>query len=110
MLRSLFQSRAVLCSLAIFILATPFSRLQASDNSSPSSPQDVITYAAELMGIAPPPEEPFETAEMSAMARSFYASSARVSNAKLKHELGVTLAYPTYRAALDALWRDGEGR
>ena len=47
---------------------------------------------------------------MSAMARSFYASSARVSNAKLKHELGVTLAYPTYRHGLDALWRAGEGR
>ena len=60
--------------------------------------------------VAPPPEEAFETAEMSAMARSFYASSARVSNAKLKRELGVKLAYPTYRHALDALWRAGEGR
>ena len=47
---------------------------------------------------------------MSAMARSFYASSARVSNAKLKHELGVTLAHPTYRHGLDALWRAGQGR
>jgi hypothetical protein len=44
------------------------------------------------------------------MARSFYASSARVSNAKLKRELGVTLAHPTYRHGLDALWRAGEGR
>ncbi|EJN15607.1 nucleoside-diphosphate-sugar epimerase [Bradyrhizobium sp. YR681] len=79
-------------------------------DDEPAPPQDVIAYAAELMGVAPPPEEPFATAEMSAMARSFYASSARVSNAKLKRELGVTLAYPTYRAALDALWRDGEGR
>ncbi|WP_441238153.1 SDR family oxidoreductase [Bradyrhizobium sp. 930_D9_N1_4] len=79
-------------------------------DDEPSPPQDVIAYAAKLMNIAPPPEEPFETAEMSAMARSFYASSARVSNAKLKRELGVALAYPTYRHALDALWRAGEGR
>jgi nucleoside-diphosphate-sugar epimerase len=79
-------------------------------DDEPAPPQDVIAYAAELMGVAPPPEEPFATAEMSAMARSFYASSARVSNAKLKRELGVTLAYPTYRHALDALWRAGEGR
>jgi len=79
-------------------------------DDEPAPPQDVITYAAQLMGIAPPPEEPFETAEISPMARSFYASSARVSNAKLKHELGVTLAYPTYRHALDALWHAGEGR
>jgi nucleoside-diphosphate-sugar epimerase len=79
-------------------------------DDEPAPPQDVIAYAAKLMGVAPPAEEPFETAEMSAMARSFYASSARVSNAKLKRELSVTLAYPTYRDALDALWREGEGR
>jgi hypothetical protein len=78
-------------------------------DDEPAPPQDVIAYAAKLMNVAPPPEEAFETAEMSAMARSFYASSARVSNAKLKRELGVTLAYPTYRHALDALWHAGEG-
>jgi nucleoside-diphosphate-sugar epimerase len=79
-------------------------------DDEPAPPQDVITYAAQLMGIAPPAEEAFATAEMSAMARSFYASSARVSNAKLKRELGLTLAYPTYRHGLDALWRDDEIR
>lgn len=79
-------------------------------DDEPAPPQDVISHAAKLMGIAPPPEESFATAEMSAMARSFYASSARVSNANLKAQLGVTLAYPTYRHGLDALWRAGEGR
>ena len=79
-------------------------------DDEPAPPQDVIAYAAQLMGVAPPPEEAFATAGMSAMARSFYASSARVSNAKLKRELGVTLACPTYRHGLDALWRAGEGR
>lgn len=77
-------------------------------DDEPAPPQDVIAYAAQLMGVAPPPEEVFATAEMSAMARSFYASSARVSNAKLKRELGVTLVHPTYRHGLDALWRAGE--
>jgi hypothetical protein len=79
-------------------------------DDEPAAPQDVITYAAQLMGIAPPAEEAFATAEMSAMARSFYSSSARVSNVKLKRDLGVTLAYPTYRHGLDALWRAGDGR
>ncbi|MCP3387241.1 SDR family oxidoreductase [Bradyrhizobium sp. CCGB12] len=79
-------------------------------DDEPAPPQDVIAYAAQLMGVAPPPEEPFATAKMSAMARSFYASSARVSNAKLRRELGVTLSCPTYRHGLDALWRAGEGR
>lgn len=75
-------------------------------DDEPAPPQDVIAYAAQLMGVAPPAGEAFATAEMSAMARSFYASSARVSNAKLKRELGVTLTYPTYQHGLDALWRD----
>ncbi|MHB0769412.1 SDR family oxidoreductase [Bradyrhizobium sp. 1.29L] len=79
-------------------------------DDEPAPPQDVIAYAAKLMGVAPPPEEAFATAEMSAMARSFYASSARISNAKVKRELGVSLAYPSYRHGLDALWRAGEGR
>ena len=79
-------------------------------DDEPAPPQDVIAYAAKLMGVAPPAEEPFETAEMSEMARSFYSSSARVSNAKLKHDLGVTLAYPNYRQGLAALWEAGEGR
>ncbi len=79
-------------------------------DDEPAPPQDVIAYAAQLIGVAPPPEEAFENAEMSAMARSFYASSARVSNAKLKRELGVTLDYSTYRHGLDALWRADEGR
>lgn len=79
-------------------------------DDEPAPPQDVIAYAAQLMGVAPPAEEAFATAEMSAMARSFYASSARVSNARLKRELGVMLAYPTYRHGLDALWRDAEVR
>lgn len=79
-------------------------------DDEPAPPQDVIAYAAKLMGIAPPTEETFETAEMSAMARSFYAGNARVSNARAKRDLGVVFAYPTYRHGLDALWDAGEGR
>ncbi|WP_445490875.1 NAD(P)-dependent oxidoreductase [Rhodopseudomonas sp. RCAM05734] len=79
-------------------------------DDEPAPPQEVITYAATLMGIAPPPEVAFEDAEMSAMARSFYATSNRCTNARLKQDLGVALAYPTYREGLGALWRGGEGQ
>lgn len=79
-------------------------------DDEPAPPQDVIAYAAQLMGVTPPAEEAFATAEMSAMARSFYSSSARVSNARLKRELGVALVHPTYRHGLDALWHDDEVR
>jgi nucleoside-diphosphate-sugar epimerase len=69
-------------------------------------PQDVITYAAELLGRPVPPDIPFAEADLSPMARSFYADSKRVSNARIRSELGVTLAYPTYREGLSALAKD----
>ncbi|HEY5995687.1 MAG TPA: SDR family oxidoreductase, partial [Candidatus Deferrimicrobiaceae bacterium] len=72
-------------------------------DDEPSPPQDVVAYAASLAGVEPPPETPFETAELSPMARSFYADSRRCSNRALKRELGVTLAFPTYREGLRAL-------
>jgi dTDP-4-dehydrorhamnose reductase len=80
-------------------------------DDAPSPPQDVVAYAAMLMGIEPPAEEPVETAEnLSPMKRSFFAENKRASNRKLKEELRVDLAYPTYRVGLDALWEAGEGR
>jgi len=74
-------------------------------DDEPAPPQDVVTYAAELAGIAPPPEVPFAEAELSPMARSFYADNRRVSNRRLREELGVSLAYPTYREGIAALAR-----
>jgi dTDP-4-dehydrorhamnose reductase len=80
-------------------------------DDAPSPPQDVVAYAAQLMGIEPPPEEDVETAEnLSPMTRSFYSENKRVSNRRLKEELRVDLAFPTYRAGLDALFEAGEGR
>lgn len=67
----------------------------------PAPPEDVIEYAARLLGVTPP-AIPIEEAEISPMARSFYAESKRVSNRLLRDELGVTLAYPTYREGLIA--------
>jgi nucleoside-diphosphate-sugar epimerase len=79
-------------------------------DDAPAPPQDVVTYAAMLMGITPPPEQDVETAGLTPLARSFYAENKRVSNRKLKDALGVKLAYPTYRVGLEALWEAGEGR
>ena len=69
-------------------------------------PQDVVEYGARLLGLPVPPDIPFEVAELSPMARSFYADSKRVSNARIRQELGVLLTYPTYREGLQALARD----
>jgi hypothetical protein len=72
-------------------------------DDEPAPPEEVIEYGAELLGIAPPPAVPFEEADLSPMARSFYGDSRRVSNALIKSELGVRLAYPSYREGLRAL-------
>ena len=72
-------------------------------DDNPAPPDEVIAYACELLGIEPPPEVPFATADLSDMARSFYADNKRVSNRLIKDELGVELLYPDYRAGLRAL-------
>ncbi|MEO1719081.1 MAG: SDR family oxidoreductase [Pseudomonadota bacterium] len=69
----------------------------------PAPPQDVIAFAAELVGLPVPPDQPFETAEMTPMARSFYGENKRVSNARATGDLGLTLIYPTYREGLRGL-------
>jgi nucleoside-diphosphate-sugar epimerase len=78
-------------------------------DNEPSPPQDVITYAAALLGCEPPPEVPFAQANLGPMARSFYQDNKRVRNTRIKEELGVTLRFPTYRHGLDALLAAGEG-
>ncbi|RMD47980.1 MAG: SDR family oxidoreductase [Alphaproteobacteria bacterium] len=76
----------------------------------PAPPEDVLAFAAELLGLPVPPAEPFESAAMTPMARSFYAENKRVSNRRIREELGVRLRYPTYREGLRALAReDGAG-
>jgi nucleoside-diphosphate-sugar epimerase len=78
-------------------------------DDDPAPPEDVLAHAAELLGLPPPPEVPFEEAEMSPMARSFYAESKRVRNDRIKDELGVVLRYPTYREGLAALLEEEAG-
>ena len=72
-------------------------------DDDPAPPQDVIAYAAELLGLPVPEAVRFEEAEMTPMARSFYAESKKVANDRIKDELGVTLLFPDYRSGLRAL-------
>ena len=75
----------------------------------PAPPQDIVAEAARLMGVAPPPEMPFETAELSPMARSFYGENKRVSNTRLR-DLGFVFRFPDYRISLAELWSNGHWR
>ena len=63
----------------------------------------MIAFASRLLGLEPPPLVPFEEADLSPMARTFWLDNKRVSNRRLKEELGVSFAYPSYREGLTAL-------
>jgi nucleoside-diphosphate-sugar epimerase len=72
-------------------------------DDEPAAPGEVVAYAAELIGVEPPPEVDFVQADLTPMARSFYEGSRRITNQRIKCELGVTLRYPTYREGLASL-------
>lgn len=79
-------------------------------DDEPASPAEVIDHAAALLGMPAPLLVPFEAAELSPMARSFYADNKRVSNALIKAELGVCLRFPSYRDGLTAILAAERGR
>lgn len=84
-------------------MTKPSTRVFNVTDDEPAPPQDVVAFAAELLGVEAPPEIPFETADLTPMARSFYGENKRVSNQRVKDELGFTFRYPDYRVALKAL-------
>lgn len=69
----------------------------------PTPPEDVIMYAAKLLGAPSPPHVAIEDAGLSAMARSFYSENKRVRNQRIKDDLGVRLQYPTYLDGIEAI-------
>ncbi|MBC8267483.1 MAG: SDR family oxidoreductase [Rhodospirillaceae bacterium] len=74
-------------------------------DDEPAAPMEVVTYACELLGVAPPPVQSFDEAEkkMSAMGRTFWADNKRVDNSRIKNELNARLLYPGYRQGLAAI-------
>jgi nucleoside-diphosphate-sugar epimerase len=78
-------------------------RIYNVSDDEPAPAQDVVAYAAELLGVAVPPEIPFARAGLTGLAASFWTASRRVSNRRLRRDLGVELLYPTYREGLRSL-------
>ena len=72
-------------------------------DDEPAAPADVTAYACQLLGVDPPPLVPWEDAEMSAMAMTFWQDNKRVDNARVHADLGVQFRYPTYREGLRAV-------
>lgn len=75
-------------------------------DDEPAPPQDVIAYACDILGVAPPPLIPLEEADLSPMARSFYADNKRVRNNRAKEMLDWRPRFATYREGLDAILKD----
>jgi nucleoside-diphosphate-sugar epimerase len=72
-------------------------------DDEPAEPAEVVAYGCQLLGVEPPPETPFEKAELSPMALTFWRDNKRVDNSLMKRELGIKLRYPTYREGLQAV-------
>jgi nucleoside-diphosphate-sugar epimerase len=96
-------------SLALSVAREEKSAVYNLTDDEPSPPQDVIAFAAELLGVEPPPEIAFEDAKLSPMAASFYGENKRVRNSLIKRSLTFAPAFPSYREGLRALSRQGEG-
>lgn len=96
-----------IASAAMASLARPHpGRVYNVCDDEPAPPQDVIAYAAKLLGAAVPDLIAFADAGLSGMAASFYAENKRVSNARAKAELGWRPQFPTYREGLEAILLD----
>ncbi len=94
---------------ALFLAKREMEGIYNVTDDEPGPPQDVIIEAARLMGVEPPPEQDFETADMTPMARSFYGANKRVSNAKIRAS-GFQFRFPNYRMSLADMWSTGRWR
>ena len=90
-------------------MAAPYpSRIYNVCDDEPEAPDKVVAYACELLDMPAPPEVAFEDANLSDMAKSFYADNKRVCNLRIKEELGIKLRYPSYRDGMAADLADDE--
>ena len=83
-------------------LAVPAGVYNLADNL-PASQNAVIEEACRLLGRELPPLLSLDEANLSPMARAFYAENRRVANGKAKRVLGWVPVYPTYVEGLRAL-------
>jgi nucleoside-diphosphate-sugar epimerase len=72
-------------------------------DDEPAPPHEVVEFAANLLSVAVPPQQAFESANLSPMGRSFYGENKRVRNARMKSALQIELAFPTYREGLRSI-------
>ncbi len=84
----------------IAALSAPPGAYNLADDE-PCAQNDVLRFAARLLGLPEPPTARVE--ELSPMAQAFHAENRRVANGKAKRVLGWTPRHPDYRTGLRAL-------
>lgn len=75
-------------------------------DGNPAPPQDVLFYAAQLLGLPAPKSVSVHDPEVSQMARTFYAETKRIDISRARAQLGWEPKYPNYQAGLDAILAD----
>ena len=98
--------------LAAAISSQPSHAIFNVCDDEPAPPQDVIAFAATVLGRPVPPDVPYDPANLTPMAASFYSENKRCSNARAKSDLVWQPAFPTYREGLSAIaaTRQRDGR
>ena len=93
-----------ICRVLIAAMQAPRRhRILNLADGAPCEAGDVIRYAADLLGVYAPTPVKFEDADMTPMARSFYATSRKVDSSRIKDELGVEFLYPDYKSGMTAV-------
>jgi nucleoside-diphosphate-sugar epimerase len=86
----------------------PGCRVLNLTDDVPSESAVVITEAARLMGVPPPPEIAFADAlpAMSPIARSFWGENRKIGSRKTQQALGLRWLYRSFREGLAAIWAE----
>jgi nucleoside-diphosphate-sugar epimerase len=69
-------------------------------DDEPASQNVVVEHACRLIGVDSPPLQSLDEANLSPMARGFYAENRRVANGRLKRAAGWAPLFPSYREGL----------
>jgi len=99
----------IAAALALSMAAPNPGRIYNLCDDEPAAPEEVMGFAADLLGLTLPPPDPFDPAALSPMAQRFWAENKRVANARLKAEIGWRPLFPSYREGLTSIHR-GDSR
>ena len=97
---------ADICQCLTAAMEKPAPGIYNISDDLPASPADVTAYAAQLLGIAPPPEIPLAQANLSARSQSFFEESKKLQNHAVKKQWNLQWKYPNYYKGLQDIYEE----